>query len=287
MIIKKYLHWFGSALGIVGIVFVAFKLVEYSDQYNFTSLTPRAWITLVLLSGCYGVAGLLLALSWRALLQYLRIEVTKSWAIRSYGISQLAKYIPGNIFHLAGRQAFGVKAGIPNWTLAKSSLGELCALSGCSVLFSLLAAPLILPNISVTVAVSVFLLIIVVLAAVLFRYVSRHLGLAFCYYCLFLVVMANVFVWTLVIAYADGDLGVSYVVLGGAYLLAWLAGMLTPGTPAGLGVRELALFLLLGHSIDHAVLVGAIVLSRLVSVVGDTLFFVIAHAFDRKQPRVD
>ena len=60
--------------------------------------------------------------------------------------------------------------------------------------------------------------------------------------------------------------------------MAWLAGLLTPGAPAGIGVRELVLVLLLKGIVPEAELLLAVLLSRLVTVGGDLLFYLVAMA---------
>jgi hypothetical protein len=62
----------------------------------------------------------------------------------------------------------------------------------------------------------------------------------------------------------------------GAYVLAWLAGLLTPGAPAGLGVRELVLFFLLKGFVPESDMVLSVLLGRVVTVAGDLVFFVLA-----------
>ena len=58
----------------------------------------------------------------------------------------------------------------------------------------------------------------------------------------------------------------------GAYVLAWLAGLVTPGAPAGVGVRELVLLALLKGSVGQTELLLAVLLGRLVTVGGDVAF---------------
>ena len=58
----------------------------------------------------------------------------------------------------------------------------------------------------------------------------------------------------------------------GAYVLAWLAGLVTPGAPAGVGVRELVLLALLKGSVGQTELLLAVLLGRLVTVSGDVAF---------------
>ena len=92
-----------------------------------------------------------------------------------------------------------------------------------------------------------------------------HLGVAW--------IMAAIFATLLVLLAPGTDRTLAWPAACGAYTAAWLAGFVTPGAPAGLGVRELVLvFLLDGHAAEPDLL-PAVVLSRVVTVLGDTFFF--------------
>jgi hypothetical protein len=65
--------------------------------------------------------------------------------------------------------------------------------------------------------------------------------------------------------------------------VAWLAGLLTPGAPAGVGVREIMLLFLLGTVVGRADLLLAAVLSRVITVTGDGGFFVWASLKGRER----
>ena len=65
----------------------------------------------------------------------------------------------------------------------------------------------------------------------------------------------------------------------GAYVIAWLAGLVTPGAPAGIGVREIVMYALLHTLISQSDLLTAIVLARIVTVAGDLLFYLLALIF--------
>jgi hypothetical protein len=58
-----------------------------------------------------------------------------SWAKSFNRVSQLAKYVLGNIFHLASRQALSMAAGFEGWMPAKSTIWELGLLVLAGVLF--------------------------------------------------------------------------------------------------------------------------------------------------------
>ena len=59
----------------------------------------------------------------------------------------------------------------------------------------------------------------------------------------------------------------------GLFSLAWVAGFLTPGAPAGLGIREAILVAVLGATYGAGIAVGLTLLLRIVTLGGDGLAF--------------
>jgi uncharacterized membrane protein YbhN (UPF0104 family) len=68
----------------------------------------------------------------------------------------------------------------------------------------------------------------------------------------------------------------------GAYIVAWLVGLATPGAPAGVGVREVVLYSLLKPFVSDSDLLTAIVLGRMVTVAGDLAYYVVALGMSRR-----
>ncbi len=66
------------------------------------------------------------------------------------------------------------------------------------------------------------------------------------------------------------------------YVIAWLIGLYTPGAPAGIGVREMALVFMLGVLFSESEILNAVVLVRLVNITGDFLFFLVASLIPSK-----
>ena len=69
-----------------------------------------------------------------------------------------------------------------------------------------------------------------------------------------------------------------FVAAAFAYVIAWLAGFLVPGSPAGLGVREVVLLYLLSGHYPESTLLILILASRIVTTFGDVLFYLAALA---------
>lgn len=261
-------------MAIAGVIFVVLRLRDYGGQIEFNRFGLQAWCILGSFTLVYGISNLILAQAWCNLLSKFGAPVTYRWAVKIYGVSQLAKYIPGNIFHLAGRQAIGMAAGVPGWPLAKSSVWELGLLTLAGTAFGMLALPLVVSSVSVQNVAIAFVVTVIASAILLGHYSGRLAAHAFVWHVCFFAVSAAIFVGLVKLvsslSLSDASLWLTF---GGAYVLAWLTGFITPGTPAGVGVREAMLYALLYSTISQTDLLAAILMSRMVTTGGDVLFF--------------
>ena len=257
---------------MAGIIFVALKLHKYGGEIDFSRLGIKGFVIIVGLVMLYGIVNPMLAFGWRNLLAFSEVQVTYTWAFKVFGISQIAKYIPGNVFHFAGRQALGMSTGVAAMPLLKSSVWGLGFVIGTGALFGVLTLPALIPAISADISILLFTALCIVGFFCLFRF-SLKLARAFCWYLFFHTATGFIFIGLL---YLLSDSSVPLFFICGSYVLAWLAGFITPGAPAGIGIRELILLFLLKGMIIETDLLLAVLLGRFVTVGGDMLFFLIA-----------
>lgn len=264
----------GSGLAIIGIGFVAHRLHAYWLEIEFSRLTASAWFFLALFAAIYGLSNLLLASAWHCLLGLLEVSVSRAWAMKAYAISQLAKYLPGNIFHFAGRQALGMAAGVPSAQLAKSALWEIGLIAVGGSVYGGLVLPLLFPGISSGFGVLLFIASLAVVMLILGRTAGRQAVRAFIWQAAFLAISGGLFMGLLAIISSGSPIAPQlWPTIAGAYVVAWLAGLVAIGAPAGVGVREMVVLLLLKNVVADVDLLLAVVLGRFVTVTGDFLFF--------------
>ena len=72
--------------------------------------------------------------------------------------------------------------------------------------------------------------------------------------------------------------GLTFAVLAGLNALALIAGLIVPGAPAGLGVREVVFVSLLQGKLDPGVILALVAGVRIVQIVSDLATSAIAHA---------
>jgi len=237
----------------------------------------------------YGVAGLLLSSAWYQLLGAGSATASLRCHHAVYGRTQIAKYLPGNVFHLVGRQVMGRRLGHGQARLALASLLEV-------LLLVLIAAALSLPLVwrwldQGMLWVGAFAAPVLALIAV--RWVRRH-DLAFrdlaagadldflpadlrllravVLYALFFLVVTAIF-WMLALSVSGSgrpaiDLAGSVPVVA----LAWLVGFVTPGSSAGIGVREAVLIAALEGTLGAPASALIALALRLVTIGGDVVF---------------
>jgi hypothetical protein len=232
----------------------------------------------------YGLAGLLLAEAWR---QLLATEPTGRPASRYhavYGRTQIAKYLPGNVFHFAGRQWLGRALGHSQAVLALASVTEtalLVAVAGA------LALPLAADHLGGLPDLVVLAVVLGLLTALLVPRLRQWLPAtprltraALLYGAFFLV--AGGVLWLLALSLdAAGQLGLWTAV--SAFALCWIAGFATPGAAAGIGVREAVLIMVLDDRLGPEISLAVALALRLATACGDVLFFALAMIL-RSQP---
>lgn len=285
---RRLFHWCGSFLALAGIVFVGFRLYSYSLELDVLRITIADWVFIAALSIIYGAANFLLASAWWHLLQNFQPPISRLESTRIFGISQLAKYVPGNIFHLAGRQALGMAAGLAPGALAKSMGWELGLLAVAGSQFGWLILPLVMPHFPESISLFLLLGSVALTVKVLHGIFGRQVAYSFLWQILFMLVSGVIFIALILMMSGGEELTIwHWLTIGGAYIAAWLVGLVTPGAPAGVGIRELILLFMLNGVIGEKDLLMAVLIGRLVTVGGDFLFFAFANTIPTKLGEVE
>ena len=283
--IEALLRPAGWLLAAASAIFLVIVARRHWDAIAGIAVTPEQSLAIVGLSLLYGASLLLLALAWRLALTFAGAQPpSRAQAMRAYTTAQLAKYVPGNVFHLVGRHMMHRAAGMPDKQLALAvPIEVLMMLAGAlTVVAGALALdmPEALRGWSVPVLAGLTVLVLAALAA------ARRLGkgpggamlAAFCAYCAFFAIMGAII--ACIVALLGGTLSWN---AGAGGLAAWIAGFVTPGAPGGLGVREAAMVLLGAGSAPVQVLVLAAALFRLVTFCGDLVCFLLGGLLFRER----
>jgi glycosyltransferase 2 family protein len=280
---KSYLNWLGLGLGIIGVIFIIYRFRGISDEINISAITKFQWAGILLGCAVYSGACVIQAFAWHNILEYLKLPVKPIWSIPTFGISQMAKYIPGNVFQFASRQAIGVSEGLPGIPLAKSIIWELGLMAGTAFLFAIFIIPNYNKNVSALITILFFILILIVLLFFIGLWIGRRISNSIGLFAIFFSITSAIFIYlvTLILGW-QATPGFQLITLCGIYIFSWLIGFITPGAPAGVGVREIVLFTLLTPFIPEGILLLAIVVMRFITVGGDLLFYGVSWGIRHK-----
>jgi glycosyltransferase 2 family protein len=276
----------GYAITVLACVYVADKIVTTGLFRQPIWLDARLWAWLTGLAIAYATSQILLAVAWMALLNATQVHVPFRHGAAIYLRMVVLKYLPSNLLHIAGRYGLTLKAGATHVALLRATLGELAlqlvagVVVATAFVFPLLSKILI-DFIGSTQAWLVGGAFISALAslALLVRYwaVSRANLIPFlapsttaflCYLAFF--VAAGAILAALHHVLGPPSLADGFIGLLGLNAMAWVAGFIVPGAPAGLGVRENVLIAGLSAGTTEAGL-ALVIGYRIVTVIGDVI----------------
>jgi uncharacterized membrane protein YbhN (UPF0104 family) len=278
----------GAALAVVSLGIVAWQVGELATQLKAQLADWSILPGVLVLSLLYGLSLFALGSAWALLVPRPAAAVTaaRGALLRAYGVSSLSKYLPGNIFHFAGRQVLGARLGWGHASLATATLLEIAL----SVLTALLIALTLMAFADVRLAgiapwhAGIAWVAVLGLVATLELKGDRtglltrrgtvppargSLAAATSCCALFFLSSALLAIGCYVLLYGRPD---DAAAIGAAYVLAWVAGYVVPGAPGGVGIREAAFLGILSPLVSPASALAVALIMRLVTTLGDALF---------------
>lgn len=215
--------------------------------------------------------------------KYHNISFKQSYI--AIGMSQIAKYLPGNVAHFIGRAVLvkdiDSKADITYAMLIETIFLSLTALLFASLWSALYYLPAEINAISVVVITILFFISTFILVEVLKRKLNANWIL---YNTLFYILALNSlsfflhgYVIYLIASLFSNIPGLSILQYTLGFSSAFLVGYLLPGAPGGIGVREYAFVLLFSAFLGAGIALEVIVIHRLLTIIGDLLFFLTAY----------
>lgn len=246
----------------------------------------RSYLSILLTLLMYVVAVMLGAAAWLGLLR--RHGESLSWrdAFEIYATSQIGKYVPGNFAQHLGRislsQSRGVSAVVVTQTVVEEIV--LVLLAGLLVaVFSLPANPLgmdvsfqRLPILRLGTAFVVAVVVsgLILVARSRLKNQWSVLRLLPMFVAMFVIQGGTATLVAIGVYQADTPHLLAAV---GVFAMAWTAGFLTPGSPAGVGIREAILVVGFTPLYGETTAIGLAAILRLVSTVGDGIVFSIGQ----------
>ncbi|MBD2727467.1 flippase-like domain-containing protein [Nostoc sp. FACHB-892] len=290
---KKFLRWI-----ILGgtLFFLGKALKDNWIGVTAIRIDGVGWAIIAIATGVTLLAHTWAGWIWTWILQELNQPVSSPQFIQVYLKTNIAKYLPGNIWHHYGRIVAAKNANISAGAATLSVLLEpLLMLAAALIIIALCSNQFAAVNTTVVLQILQLLSLAVVLCAIHPRFLNPVIRFLYKLkakksatsteqtvpfnlksYPLrpllgelgFMVLRATGFILTM---FALGSLSVNQIpLLLGAFSCAWLLGFVIPGAPGGLGVFEATAYELLQHHFPSALVFSAIALYRLISILAET-----------------
>ncbi|MEA5582862.1 lysylphosphatidylglycerol synthase domain-containing protein [Nodularia harveyana UHCC-0300] len=301
---KQFLRWL--ILGVT-LFFLGNALKDNWSEVIAIQIDAVGWAILSIATGVTLLAHIWGGWIWTGILRELNQSVPSGEFIQVYLKTNMAKYLPGNVWHYYGRIVAAKNAHIPAGAATLSVLLEpLLMVAAALIIIVVFGSEFADTHSSLAVRILQFLS----LAVVLFTVHPRFLNLAISFvYKLkvkrsavntqpsipfkvkrypvlpllgelgFLLLRGAGFILTV---FALTPLNLSQLpLLLGAFSFAWLLGLVVPGAPGGLGVFEVTAIALLQHYFPAAMIISAIASYRLISIIAETAGAALASLDER------
>jgi glycosyltransferase 2 family protein len=287
--LKPYCRWLILG-GTLFFLIKAFK--DHWQEVAAIRIDGVGWATLAIALGITLLAHIWSGWVWTWILDELNQPVTDAQFVQVYLKTNIAKYLPGNVWHYYGRIAAAKTAGVPVGVATISVLLEPLLMAAAALMVALIGIQPTTLNITLQglplLGLAIVLLVVhprflnkvirfvgkIKLKATnsstaddktfqLVRYPLRpllgELG--------FIGLRGTGFLLTMV-AFKPLELSQIPLLLG-AFSLAWLLGLVVPGAPGGLGIFEATAIALLQQRFSGGLVITAIALYRIISILAE------------------
>lgn len=293
---RKWLTAAGALLALACLLFFSLRIAALMAEgeleiRNSLHLLPAALAVFIAAYAAF-------ACGWHALLAAMGIRTPLRTSAAVFATTQFGKYLPGNVGHHVGRVTLAARFGMPGYGVLATMVVEMGLVVACMLVLGL---PLLefwldrtgLDGSDMALALAVVACACVVAAGLLYRLRGKPLvarlvepfaelagrgprawGLLTVAAAL---ILAGILASALSLAMLDPTRHLTapaaLPLVFGLFATAWLLGFVTPGAPAGIGIREVVLAEGLAPLIGHAQAVSVALSFRFLSTAADLLVF--------------
>ncbi len=285
---KPYLRWV-----IVGgtLFFLLKALKDHASEVAAIRVNGAGWVTIAIALLVTIIAHTWSGWVWGGILNSLNQPVSMRWVIPVYLKTNLAKYLPGNVWHFYGRIMAVTNAGGSLGAATLSVLLEPLLMAAAALLMAVSGSQVNTESRTLQViclfviGVGIHPRILNLFIKLLSRFKGKttdaeifklkqypflpllgHLG--------FLVLRGGGFLLTLM-ALTPVHFNQIPQLLS-AFSMAWVLGLVIPGAPGGIGVFEATALALLDQQFSPALLISVVALFRIVSILAEAIAAVVA-----------
>ncbi|MGA9382062.1 MAG: UPF0104 family protein [Phormidium sp.] len=289
--LKPYLRW--VILGAT-LFFLAKALKDHATEIAAIRINGAGWAMLAIALAVTLVAHIWSSWVWVWIFHHLKQPIANAWAIPVYLKTNIAKYIPGNIWHFYGRIVAAKEVGISPEIATVSVLLEPLLMAAAALIVALIGFQFIGWHKSSFLIWQILGLVIVLIAVHprILNPVIQKLGkakkstgavnmettaLKVKSYPLVPLIGEMCFVGLRGVGFLLTLLALSPIdpvqisLLFTAFSLAWVLGLIVPGAPGGMGVFEATALTILGSTFSPALMLATVALYRMISILAETV----------------
>ncbi len=308
---RSWSKWIGIALMILSFGFILREILQMDLSSLRIEHPLKAAVLSLLFTVLTAASVILSAYAWRNILSAIHEQTIGFGEVfKVYVKANIAKYLPGNVMHYAGRNMLGGRMGWGQGDILLSSVLEILMILLSAAVFLVLFAHRqflgvmkdAIRNAASRPILSIAILaVLLVVAAGIFYLFRKRRDLLEKLKLLFTpkflkVLILNFFLYTATfliqgIVMAFILTGIFYVSPGpeniaaviSSSVLSWFAGFITPGAPGGIGVKEAVLLWTLSPVYGKEVTLAAALVHRFVSVLADVAAFGVGLIMEKRR----
>lgn len=286
-IAKQYIGYFLSIISLYLLISIFYEHKHTVSAFPLNTLTigVLAFSLLVVLIGHTN-----LVFTWFIQLANKYPALGLGNAFIAVGLSQIAKYMPGNIAHLLGR-ALLINKYVNKKDVALTLLFESLTLSLTAVFFGYLWGRKYAFPVEITDFYALCILIVLMFLTIfLIAFLRQKTTIVFLTYRTFISIFlincisfllhgSAIYLIAVHLVHVDN---ISLLQCTYGFALSFLIGYILPGAPGGIGVREYSFVVLFNPFILEVDALQIIIIYRLISVVGDAIIFILTMMYKRR-----
>jgi len=299
---KKYIKIIGNIITVIAIIFVVKKLfendIDYSILFNKENILPVIICTIILTS-----IVILNCISWKKLVHIIsEISIPFKEAVTVYTKSNILKYLPGNVFQYVGRNELAINLGIRHTDVASATVLDVVMMVAASFLISLILLKgaildifltykdtfVIVAGVVIVIAIAVIIVVSLCFKDKFKAFLLRFLNVfkkknimatisCMLYYISVTLISSLLYMLVLGLVLKQNINMDLFMNICGAYTLSWLIGFITPGAPAGIGIKEAVMLAVTNGLLSQNVIVLSLLVLRILTIFGDILGFAIVQ----------
>ena len=289
--LRPYVQALGVAITIASLIFVVAYLNRIFQDQSLEVLSTDNLFLVLICAGFYAATLGILALAWVNLVNGVsRTALGQLDGLCIYAVSQVFKYLPSNVLHAVGRYAMTKARGQSHRAVLFAQASEMLLISLAAVtVVAALGLRMIEEQYvgfatklgwrAVVMAMVIMVTLVGLLAYAIFghRRVAVRISISYLMFVAFFVI-TGLIAAGLLYGVSGNSVTPHTLHIVAAVAAAWLGGWLTPGAPAGIGVRESLIIFFLSPYVGAEASAFLAVAYRVVTTLGDLLFALIGLA---------